>query len=284
MVDQVLLGVVPPALIAALVLLVAWRPWQRTPVENAGWGPTVACGLAVLAGYLAIEGRPQFPPPEKWQWILYLGLAAMGLGLVDLIGQAARWRPRWTRGLAGPLAAAAALLMLRHPSPEAQPLWKAGLGLAVLLSWAALEPLARRRPGASIPLALLLSLAGAGAVIVLSGNAKLAGLAGALAAAMGAAVVVAWWQPRLSLAHGAVVVVVVVLSGLLFLGQAYTYSSVPVVSFLLPIVAPAAAWIVEVPALRGMGAARALLLRAGAVLVVVAVAVGLALYASLRSD
>ena len=109
-----------------------------------------------------------------------------------------------------------------------------------------------------------------------SGSALLAQLSGALAAVFGAAVVLAWWAPGLSLASGTLTVFVPVYAGLLI--QAYFYSELPIWSAILMYLAPFALWLGEKRSVyyrTPWKAALARLLMIGAPL---GVAVGIAFY------
>ncbi|MHC4448359.1 MAG: hypothetical protein ACYSXF_11365 [Planctomycetota bacterium] len=277
MVAQVLLATVPPAVITVIVLALAWRPW-RTDAAIAGgrWGGAAGFGLAFLTGFLAVAGWPGLPPTEKWQWILHLGLLAAAIGVVNAL----RPRKRWLDWLPSLCLAATAALLLRHPSPDAPWTWNLGVAAAVAFLWLTLEPVAQRARGVTVPLTLLLTFAAAAIVILVSGNETLARLTAVLAASAAGAAIVAWWAPAISLAAGATAVTVAVLPGLLFLSQAYSYSEVPGISFLLPLLAPAMSGLGELPVMGRLKPPARVLIRMAAILLPLGIAVGLAITAS----
>src|SRR5438046_2869659 len=88
-----LLGVLLPAAVAAIVLALAWRPWQRGRNAEGQWGGPIAIGVGFAAAFWGILGRPPFPPVDSTDWLFALSLWLAALGLLD-----ARLRlPRWAR-------------------------------------------------------------------------------------------------------------------------------------------------------------------------------------------
>src|SRR5439155_15355981 len=112
----------------------------------------------------------------------------------------------------------------------------------------------RRRRGPLLPLLLTLTAGGAAAVRLQSANLKSAQLAGALAATLGAVTVLAVLVPGQPLAAGAVLVVAVLLPGLLAAGRFYSFSDVPLSSYVLAAAAPLGLAIPELPGLRALPA------------------------------
>ena len=155
-------------------------------------------------------------------------------------------------------------------------LWIGGLGLAIAVLWNMLERLSAKRSGASLPLSLWLFCAASSAAFFFSGSALLAQLCGVLAAVFGAAVVLAWWAPGLSLASGTLAVFVPVYSGLLI--QAYFYSELPFWSAILLYLAPFALWFGEKRRIYYMAPWKAALARLMIIGAPLALAVGIAFY------
>jgi hypothetical protein len=127
--------------------------------------------------------------------------------------------------------------------------WRAGMVTLVLALFAAMGT-ARDQRGGSVPFAWCLALSGASVILLLAENLKLALLAGALAAALGAATALTWWRPRMMPLAGAVPLLGVALPGLLLSGRFLTYSAVPAWSFLLAAAAPAGLLATRRPVLR----------------------------------
>lgn len=277
MVVPVLLATVPPALITLIVLALAWRAWRpEAELADGRWGGAAGFGLAFLAGFVAVAGLPHLPPTERWQWIVHLGLVAAALGVVNAL----RPRKPWLDWLPSLVLAATAAVLLRHPSSDAPWTWNLGVAAAVAFLWLTLEPLAQRARGVAVPLTLLLTFGATAIIILLSGFESLARLTAVLAACAAGATIVAWRVPAISLAAGATAVTAAVLPGLLFLGQAYSYSEVPGICFVLPLLAPAMSGLGELPVMRRLKPPVRLLARMAAILLPLGIAVGLAMAAS----
>ncbi len=224
-----LYGVLFPALAAGLVLAVGWRVWNAAPEGIDGrWAGAPALALSFLVGTVGISGLPVVPggdqTPTGLDWLAWVALLAGAvLALQPRLG-------RWGGALRGVLAILTIELVLRNKITAA---WSEGsegiqwvLGLLALLfvDWLALERLARR-PGASGPLVLWLLAATLGGLAALSGSVTIGQLSGALAAGLGAAVVAAWWRPRLCLAGPGVGVAVIVLFGLGLNAHFFSYTT-----------------------------------------------------------
>lgn len=232
-----------PAVLAGLCLLVAWRMWRRRNLAKDGhWGGAAAIALGYFSGHLALVSWPAFPPAKAVDWLAYLAIVAGFTGIAQRYW-AKRWYSAWPVRLL--LSALFAVLILRgyleHTWARTEGiLWIAGLVLAMSALWDTLERLASKRTGASLPLSLCMLCACAAGALGMSGSALLGQLMGALAAACGAAVVLAWWAPGLSLKSGTMAAFVPIYSGLLI--QAYFYSELPVLSAVLLYAAPYVLW------------------------------------------
>jgi hypothetical protein len=220
-VELALAGVLAPALAAAVLLLVAWRPWRRDKAALPAWGAPLAVGVAYVAGHVATHGVPHVP---RWigvkEGLVYVAVAATLFGLVEA----------WTRpaGLVLTLARAAASFALPWAllgfvrayawSGREALFWTAGLALALCALWTLAAAEAERLPGARVPLAFLVTCVATSVALGLGRSASLAQLAGVLAVPAGALLVLAWMRPDVSLAPGGLSVLVPVLYGLLLAG------------------------------------------------------------------
>ncbi len=274
-----LLGMALPAVVSGTVLLAAWR--RRTPLVGGTWSGAIALSIGYVAGHIGVAGLPPFPPTEATQWLAYLALAGMGLGLVDTLYQK---NPAWLRwGLRLLLAGAVVWLLLRpvfeHTwGPAKGIVWMVALGVTLLAFWGQLEALAERQPGAGLPLLLLIVTAASSAILLVSGSALLGQLCGALTAVIGASLVVAWRAPTFSLSRGAPPVVSVLLGGLWLNG--YFYAEAPLTSLLLMALSPTAVWVGQTERVQRLAPWQANLVRVGAVLIPAALAVIVAVQAS----
>ena len=275
----VLWGVLAPAVLAGVLLLLG-APRSTAPQDGArpqrAWTATLAFGAGCAVGHAAtLGGPPPLPPVSATQVALLLPLLAAAIGLAT----APRAVPRalaWV--LRAGLCALVPWWLLRQLAKHWEPrdAWPvlAGSSLALGALWWGLEAWARRRRGASVPLVAWLVSAGGAAALILSRSAMAAQFATTLAGVCGAAVVVAWMRPGLSLAGGAMGVAAVVLAGV-WLAGAYLAELPPAAAALLA-AAPLAAWLGETAPVRRLAAWQAAAARLGMVLVPVAVALWLA--------
>lgn len=248
--DSLLRGVIGPALVASLILLLGWRPWSaRRP--DGRWSGSLALGLSFFAAHSLLLARPPLPFGGRTltaqEWLAWI---ALGGGVLFL------FEPRTGRAaLALRIALATALLasVLRAKvrndwDRTEQELWQLGLCLGLILVWSSTELIARRARGASVPCALLLADAFFAVVAGLTGSVFLAQLGGALCAALGAACVLAWWRPDTTLAGPGIAIWAVTHAGLSMC--AFFYSYMPGLDALLLGFAPLLAWVGELPVLR----------------------------------
>lgn len=240
--------------LCAAVLAVAWRPWRAESADGAGrWAGALGFGAAFLAAAYATGACGRFPPVESWQWIVYLAAAAAIIGAAEANG--------WLRGARWPVLAvfAGGAVLLVGSWVPAYRAWQAGALAIVAALLAVLEAMHDRR-GASIPFALCLAFTGASVILLLAENLKLALLAGAIAASLGAATSLAWWRPRMRPLAGAMPLLAVTLPGLLLSGKFLTYSAVPAWSFIFAAAAPIGLLVDRRPGLRIVGVAAAVVI------------------------
>lgn len=247
----VITPVLLPAVIAGVVWLVSYRLWDRhAPAENGHWGGAIAFGFGYLAGHAALVSWPGFPPSSAEEW-----LAALGVPLAIIAANERFWGAKpWA---AWPVRVICLMLFIWPQSlslfeyrwsPRETMLWLGGMAVAVSILWELTERLARRRAGFMLPAILWLVTVAASIALVWTGSAMLGQLAGALAAILGAAVVLTLWAPKLSLAFGAVSMWVLLFTGLLWQGR--FYSELGLGSAVCFLAAPVFAWAGEWPALQ----------------------------------
>ncbi len=238
-VRPVILCVVLPAAVALIVLLATQRGDERAHRGRRTVGVVLAIPLGFVAGYFGVVPVwPSFPPAERWQWMLYLTIAATMAALIQGL-LTVRWLQRM---LVVVLIAATSGWLLARTASETPWAWIGAVTVSVLAVWLALDFMACRASPLAVSLALWVSATGAAVILVLAGNARLAQLAGALAAVAGALAVVAWFRPGLPFSSGGLVVAAMLIASLMYLGYYYNYSEVPSACFAAPVaVAPAAA-------------------------------------------
>lgn len=170
-INDILRGLIPPLLVALVVLAAAWRPWRRGSAPWGRLGSAVAIGASLAAGaVLAARGWPGMPldNPDRW------------LGVIAVIGAAAaamepRLRVRTTRAATAVVVVALCMALL---------LWfelsmrsRVVEGLIRLAAYTAVgsllvvevRSLAQRTPGARVPLVLWVAATGQFLVMLQSG-------------------------------------------------------------------------------------------------------------------
>lgn len=246
MVSQFVWTVAMPLGIAIVCMTIAWQPWRRTDRERlrGWWGAPVGIGAGYLIGHVAINKWPSLPPAQPTDYLFLIALAGIIVGVVESFR--APPAARWTLRLA--LCAGVSWFTLSRGFRAEQPAtvlaaWAVGQAAALAAVWSLLERLAARRSGPSLPLALSLLIAVAAAVFFMGGSAKLAQLAGVLAAALGGAALIALAAPLISPARGLLAVVIPVYGALILLMWQYPQPfGVPVILAGAPLLLWAAQW------------------------------------------
>jgi hypothetical protein len=275
-----LIGMGASAVSCVVVLILARLAGGRT---GGRWGLPLALGIGYALGHagasewLTSGELPPIPPLNATDWLPWLALVAMIVGLVEALWPSPAWA-RWENRL---LLTVATLWLLIGPiyrslwEPEQWKgaVWVCGLGAGILVFWGVLEGLScRRGRGMLLPLAVLAG--GTAAALVLSRFLVLGECAIGLAGALGAAWLVSRWWVELSPSGGGVPVVALLLAGLILGG--FFYAELPAPSALLLAVAPLALLVDRLgPVARWPGWAAGLA-RFVAVLVPVGAAVALA--------
>ncbi len=277
-------GVLLPAAVTALGLLLALR-WAFA----ARGGDVLAVVAGLVAGLAALVATDQIPsrfhkPVDCWDWLPGLALLASAVSLDRLLfltrpARAARppvLLARWVVRVG--FAALAGWLLVRTQSANVEPVeewWPAALALAVTGLWG-LDFLARRWPGAGLPVLLALVAFAAAGVMELSGFIRLSQMAGVLAAVLGGCALAGWRWRHAPVAEGAVPAFAVLVPGLLFGAWFNTFAQVPAASYLLVVAAPLLLALTALPPLAGLPGRPLALVRAGVVLLPLAAALALA--------
>lgn len=271
---QLLLSIVLPASIAAVVMVVGWRPWRRsTPVRNGHWSVPIAFGIGFIVSFFIEDGLPRWPF-DRYQWIGPLAAGAAAAGFAHALTPR-RW---WSVVL---IAVATAVLSGALIAP---PGWttiaaRIGLALIVLASVLLLEPLAARRPGPLIPFVLIISFTTTSILFFESGFAKLSIVCGAMSGISTASFLLALLNRNFTLARGGAVWIGALLPALLLIGHAYDQAELPLVCFVLPLAAPLTLWLAEIRRFKRWGPTRAALVATVVALLCNAAALGIALQA-----
>jgi hypothetical protein len=218
---QMLCGLVLPAALVGLVAALAWRL-----VADARWvfGPLV--GVAFGIAYWNLEPKIGWPPNANVLYLLfYFALVAGILAKADAL-----FRPPWWLRivvLVNLWRLAVRLLLIRQApnliSASAMEMWIDVSTLVTLIWWLAIEGMAERWSGVTVPV-LLGAMAAASAVVLALGWHIISSgaLAGALAAICMAGAVLGACSPRISFSRGFGQTIVLILQLILVHGYFYT--------------------------------------------------------------
>ncbi len=232
--------VIIPALVAGLVWLLAGQLWKRPAAPSLVYGGAVAMAISFFAGHVALVGQPPFPPTTAIHSLVYAALIVGVVGSAESIWRS-HWAPRW--GIRLVLACGAAwwqfTSLAEHSWNTGQTIgWLTTITLTICIAWDALDSFANRHTGFATPLLMWGFACATSIALVFGASAMMGQLAGCVAAACGAAIVLALWSRALPLDRGAVGVFVVILLGLLW--QGYFFAALPLTSTALLIAAPVA--------------------------------------------
>lgn len=269
----VITPILVPAAIMGIALFVSWGAWFRNHRFSAGhWGGAAGLAGAYFTTHVLLKSWPSMPPERADDWQAW---AVIALGA---IGVAQRWwGAKWFVAIPVRIVVSGGMLALLLRSQIEYNwdgaevwYWLGGLSAAATLFWHSLERLASIRQGASMPLSLWTLCAISAGTFAMGGSAFFGQLAGGLAGAFGAALVLAWWAPGIALSGGTLAVFGPLYCGLVARG--YFHAELPVYSAVLLYLAPFALWWGEERRVRFQRPWKSVLIRAGVVAAPAAVA------------
>src|SRR2546429_540396 len=79
---DILFGVVFPAIIAVVAMLLSHLPPWRRDAKTQPWGPAIAIACAFAITFKGIAGWPAFPPLEVHQWLPFAAVAVAMIGII----------------------------------------------------------------------------------------------------------------------------------------------------------------------------------------------------------
>jgi len=261
---EILWLVALPAVLAAAVVLAA-RPWRRGR-DLPGWAAAGAIAGAFAVAFAGFYQTPRFPPVSAEAWLVWLGVPVLAAAVLQAV---VRSTPVAVSSSAIVLLAAPWLLLrkLTFLEPAVLWAWVGGAGVVMVAWWIAMEALARRTRGGSLPLLLGIVVGLAGLTIINAHSRQLGMLTGGVAIPLFVVAAAATWAGGASLARGGALAIAVLLFGLLLAGR--FFADLSLLDLTLLALAPLAAWAGELPRLGRPDSWRRVLVRSIAVLAVV---------------
>jgi hypothetical protein len=237
-------GIIAPAVLAAVAMVLAYLP-RRKERSAQPWGAAVSVGVGFAIAFVAIRGKPAIPPVAVDGWLMLMGLVA---AIVGVIATAAGQRGRlgsWILSVAVLVVTAWLVMRPRSRNLSPQEFWIAVSVAAggMILWWIAVESLASRVTGMTMPLVLSITALASGAALMNAGSQAFGQLAGAIGVTLAAIAVMLLWMRGATISHGGVLAVAVLLLGLLICGQFYDLS---LSHLILLAAAPLTAWLGEI--------------------------------------
>ncbi len=197
----------------------------------------LAVGAGFFTGY-SIAGVPGFPPSDGTDWLYWLGIFAVALGIIDAL------YPSQIGWLTGAFVGIVSLVMMRPLVPggiSTAELWRVAIALtaAGIVLTLAIQ-LAEPRVGAWAVVAGLCIAMGGAAVMVMSSNSRKGGYFGlGGAAALGAVAVVIG---NLRGTRAVAIVALPLLAGLLVGGHYYPDPGVAAINVAVLLLSPLLLW------------------------------------------
>lgn len=232
-------GFIVPAIIAGVLMLLLRR---FLPGDVAARYPApVAVTIAFLTGY-GVLALGLWQPSLHWHWLPYLVVAATVIGAAALADRV-RLVERW---LLYAVVSAAAAWFLIPDWHDLEPSWSVHaivLSVYLVLLSALLQPLAARLPGSLIGTTLSICLVVVAVVMGISGSVRFAQIAGAAAGGFVGCTIAAMFRNRRGDFSGTALPFAVLAAGLMLSGRANSYSDVPLISYVLPPLAPLGLWL-----------------------------------------
>jgi hypothetical protein len=224
--SAIIWGFVVPALLVAVALGAAWRPWNRSGDINGRWIAAPAIGAAFGIAFWHLQEQPAWPPGNGsvLTWIFYFALCAALLGLLEAIFHPPKWLALVVIVIFWRLAVRTLISpqIPRLISPTAAEMWIDLASITAAVWWLAMESLAERAPGITVPLVLGIIATGT-ALTLLSWHILISAmLAGAVGTFCGAAFVIAAWHRRMCLGAGGVTALVILLLAVMVHAFFYT--------------------------------------------------------------
>jgi hypothetical protein len=235
--------------------------------DLAGWGAAVAITGGFAIAFYHEFGWPTFPPASAQQWLLLLGIPVILVAAIQAFAKS---------DVLAVILSAIVLgitpwLMLRKAEFLEPRLWWAWViaGGAVMAGWwGAMELLARRGRGGSVPLLIGVVVGLTGLAMINNHSATLGQAAGSVSIPLFVIALAALWSRGASLARGGMLATTLLLLGLLLF--AHLFLDMPARDAAVLALAPLALWLGELPGLGKPDSWKRVAVRTVAVLAVIA--------------
>jgi len=260
---EILLVTLLPLIVSALALAGGLLLSKNSP---ASWTAPLAIGAGFVAGHLALE-RPGFPPQDAFNWLAYMAIAITLAGVILATLSLKQWLD-WI--IAFILAIALMWLTLSPYSgwDRVERIeWTGGAAIVAFLTFLSLRQLSRRNQSASMAWIMAACAGFTALVLGMSDSQKFLLISAALAFALVPSLFLGGtrWRKH-ELWRGLPLVFVLIWLGLLTNG--HFWSNLKSTSAIGLLIAPHAAWLAELPALRRLRPWQVNTIRVGLVLAV----------------
>ena len=235
-------GFILPGLISFFCLALATRSKRRRPRAMLG---ALVIGAIPFWGYWLNLG-PLWPE-ENWQWLVWLALLSC---LINTIA-GSKWI-LWISYTLFVILAAWRLVPDFERLTDQRWYWLVVFPIVLLISLDSTILLSHRLVGPSLPFCFLLATFAAAMLIFCASLGKSAQLTGILAGVMAGCFVASFCFPTRSLLSTLAPGWAVLYPGLLIEGRLYSFSEVPLASYILLLCAPLMIWLTAIPPLRKM--------------------------------
>ena len=198
--NMLIIGVLMPAVISLILLLMFWRGQSPDRHWRPLWVPALALYLAFLTSWYFLKGLPSWPVTDSAGWLPWLAGAGALLGSFIAIRKLPPATVMPLRVFMSVTTVWLATQSLQSNAWKGQSwLWIAGLSLLMFIIWISWEDLARRHEGPMLPLLLTINFTALAFAALLGESASISQSAGIICAALGAMVIVGLIRPSLNL-------------------------------------------------------------------------------------
>lgn len=276
----VFFSVVLPALITLIINGISWNSKKRdsNPIKNGFWGMPLGIGIAYISGHISILGKPEIPPVESTQWLVFIAVVMILSGLIDSLLKLPSIAKAIIRAVSsGAVFYMTAMPMIKNTWTTNQTImWSAGITIGITAYWFLLEYIFKKNTEAqrssSVITIGLLSGAIAG-FSVLSSSASLGQLTGLIGSSIGGLFFVSLFKKNFSTEKG-LASIVLLLSMLLL--NTYLYAEVKsLTSLLLLIASPLASLIGDLKVLEKLKPWQKVIIKAILVAIPIGASLGL---------